>query len=1658
MSALQGSPVKGVSAPLRTPLRDVQNELAPRQQTHKLKSVMPESTTPGKKGHITSCHTAPRYVEDHVDEMQKTPCESPNVAPKIDSSSDSPDDPGDMTYKSFVCLGGEIQLSDTLDAADVTLGIPLDSNSHSTCVDGELVEGSFQSFQDDEPHFDHPYHQAERGMISSSDVSAVTLNATDMSASPDSLSTSHLAVTHQGTTDVGDVTFKSYDCSGVQIEVLGTPDKTSELSAFFKNLTVQDCQALSQSTVSFDGGEEVLLSSSQHADHPYCDVEKSMSREPAVCSSHELSIEQALEEDLVFQMHSKSHVESLLQVEETNADAGSNNGQIEDITFKSFTCTGGEVEILEDASILSEQSAAIMEEKILENSQISVNVTVPEEETSAAVLPGEGHVDHPYSEIQRPFASDVPVTNPSSEILIGPERRGDEESSGAQVICEDDKMTSVHGEDSAVLSYDRDLSSCTDDVSTKSSAPVPEDSEMTPSSAGSQHAPPERSSGGLDSALGSSGHPLQTSESEPEEMRRDSPQSVLAEPPFGHPLQLSAPCTPKASFLCRSILLDPQADEQDSRLWAGALDSPLPPPQLNSTALPSSLACTSVPPSPSGQAPPVAPEALVAAAPEAPVSAAPEAPVSAAPEAPVSAAPEAPVSAAPEAPVSAAPEAPVSAAPEAPVAVAPEAPVAAAAAAAAVVVRAAPPLDPLAAQAALLGCGPLQEQLRQMAELLIAAASGNMAPRPAAAAAAAAVVERHHAEAATTPVKQRSVSVCTSPMQCVERSMNTSVQPVVEVPVSDASTTTDSLLWNLSPGCLEALPRAELEQRLTSYIIMSEALLQQLASARAQAPNAGPPPSDMRNQLIQTDHTELSQMETYKDLYVIALDKIKSLQQDLQDLQNLQHNMQAVSSNMVAVKTDAEDTLASMKEIGGIVTADQEEMSRQVSQMRSLYGKCRETLRKMQQKTRDCLQQRDGMRQSMEEAQQDKQAAFSVVEQLRAHCASQLAELEESVGSHQQLLEALRRSCPLQAAFNNDYVETLSEAKELLKVKLEDHASLLEELGRARSLLRRSRPVLQQLHQRASRAQEQSEQDRAERQQALEDRAQIQQELEQEQASLQDAEQQIGDLNTQLTILSAEMGVLRQQLAEVEEERDQLQRRSTELSATVTSTLASYTFLEQALGSETRKMQQSKHEAQEAIEKASGLEQALEASQRQVLELSEALAQRDGQVSELQAQAETHTAQLRQLPKLEAELSSSKEMNEFLQMENELTREQMSESEGMLRSQLQGLRERNLECEDLKLALSQLRQERDAVQEELCSSTRRARALLQDQGEQLRQATSHVTMLQHQVLCFNSTLEIALATAASEPCTEEEECPEQPASFVDSIMRAMTQEEDEEQERPSYTSEDTEVEDGHADGLSSTRSAFSRVPATTPKKQQDRESSVVQAVAQLSEMFSKLTSTIQQFQQHQDTEQEQLHRAKEGLQEELREEAHRHQQEEQELREQLHRLQTQLEKDATALQQKAQDEKTLNKLCGEMDKNLEQAQKHRAENIELRREGAELRRALQQSQVEAHVLKEELNRAVGQSASSTKAMDERIRLLKEVEKLRQSLAEVEESRSKLMERAKRHQTVHVTNQNKLERELHLLDHMIETVRKTLLSVPHVVKSCAELQKLLEFLG
>ncbi|KTF79529.1 hypothetical protein cypCar_00030103 [Cyprinus carpio] len=782
---------------------------------------------------------------------------------------------------------------------------------------------------------------------------------------------------------------------------------------------------------------------------------------------------------------------------------------------------------------------------------------------------------------------------------------------------------------------------------------------------------------------------------------------------------------------------------------------------------------------------------------------------------------------------------------------------------------------------------------------------------------------------------------------------------------------------------------------------------------------------------------------TFRDLYGIALERIQSLEHDQELLLSLYDGVQAVRIGMHSFKSSTEDAIFKMKQIGDSVNVDQETLSRQISQMKCVCGRYKETLRRMEQKMKD-------MTHRMDEALEQREAAFSVTQQVRDYHAARVAELEHTVGSHQELMTALKLAYPSLVELSKSCMESIGAANEHLRRKHEDHTSLLAELRKAQELIRRTNPVLLQLRQRSVTAVESRGQHQEERDRVVDERDLMEAELEHTRSSLHDARQQVSDFSTQQSIMSSEMSVLREQLNQAEEERFQLQRRSAELSATVSSTLASYTSLEQTLASQTSKLQQSVFDVQQASERANRVEEALETSRKQLEDYEDALSQRESLIKELHAEAEIHRHQLGLLTQLQSELCSAKEMSEFLQAENDLARDQMEESERLLRGHLQSLRERDSECEDLRLALEQLRLEKDSVQEELDSTRDKARSMLLEQGEQMAQASNDLVLLNHRVCCLTGILKESLASEESESSDKTSQPLRHPSSsFVGSVMVAMMKTQEPETASPEGSEE-------QQDGIVSETSAFTRIPPTTHTEgREERRSRMLDLLCDLGESISDLQLTLDQLRVQRDAEQQTLKQTVCGLQEALQEESERRRQHVSELRQTVERLQAQVEKDAAVLLQKAQDERNLRKLCRELEENMEAAHKHRAENSELRREVADLRRLEQQAQVEAQVLREELNRTGVQSAASAKALDERIKLLREVEKLKANLLE---NRAKVLERAKRHQRVHAMNQSKLERELHLLDEMIETVRQTLSSIPDRVKSCPELQKLVEFIG
>ncbi|XP_051939563.1 sperm-associated antigen 5 [Hippocampus zosterae] len=953
----------------------------------------------------------------------------------------------------------------------------------------------------------------------------------------------------------------------------------------------------------------------------------------------------------------------------------------------------------------------------------------------------------------------------------------------------------------------------------------------------------------------------------------------------------------------------------------------------------------------------------------------------------------------------------------------------------------------------LIPDGPLQQQLRQMAEFLLLA-SGKI-------------------NFAAPPAKSCGVGVGVTPVKMLDRSLNTSgeFERKADLSNADACTLTDPLplMWNCPAGSLDSVPREELEQRLTSSTVMVEALVQQLAVARALcAPSAGPPPSQLRNKLVQTDHTELSQTTMYRDLYMAALDRIGNLEQDGSSVQELIRYMQEMRVTMASLTGDTDAALSDMKQMEAHVREDHRRLASHYGKMKLLCTKFKEMQTRMTQKVDEAFRQRDEMKTQMEDAQTSKEAAFSTVEQVRTRCAGEMAALRRSVGSQQELLAALNVTFPELVALNETNSETLSSASDVLCQTMQDHSSLTNELSSVRSLVLRTTPLLLRLNEKAAAALRERDEHMSARDQAQEEKEQLQEELRKATFSLQTADEQIGDLSLQVNILTSEMGVLRQKLKEGEEQRAELERTLTEMSATVCSTTAAHTFLEHTLAEETSRLQQAQRDASTAKETADHLASSLCQAEEWADELSRDLAEKEEHLRRLRELSQSQSSQIQQLRGVCAELGAAAEMNEFLQAENEVAREQLAESENMLRV----LHERNIQCEDLKADLSRLERERKSVQEELEATRMKADTSQRKRSEELAQAVTEITLLHHTLRVVTDKLHDVLGGEKpkpnnSQPALKVEQ--QQPSSsFLDCVTVTLTAEKNDDEEQDEETKTTDVSTDSRRESIFSENSAFTRLPVTPKKKQpvarevdeeeKEEQSGVAEVLAHLSDMVTELVGALESVQRQKDARAEELQHATYSLEMALQDTNSKHRAEVSELKHQLSCLRRQAEHREQALQQQAQDSKMITKLMNDVTEAQELMLKHRIEYNELRKEMTELHRSLQQSETEVQILRAELRKAGAQTTSEVVEKEEKILLLKEVERLKTSLQETEKTRGKLLERAKRYQQIQELNQQKCENEVRMLNNMMNKVRETLLSLPEVVKTCEQLQELLEYLG
>ncbi|KAF1573118.1 Sperm-associated antigen 5, partial [Eudyptes moseleyi] len=218
-----------------------------------------------------------------------------------------------------------------------------------------------------------------------------------------------------------------------------------------------------------------------------------------------------------------------------------------------------------------------------------------------------------------------------------------------------------------------------------------------------------------------------------------------------------------------------------------------------------------------------------------------------------------------------------------------------------------------------------------------------------------------------TPVPTAVTGTFMTPRDLRERSMNTSAGsfPCAK----DSAAETDSLLWHCPREQLKSLPRAELEGRLESTLIIIEALSLQLRDwQESQRPLPGVGPAEQRDVLTQTDVTHpKGEEEIYRNLYLELRRKMEALQRQRGAEQDLQRELELTTAGTSAWSRQcllfrglADAAFQSLQDEQGALDRERE-------QARALVSRCRAVLESVPGKLRSCLEERDATRQRADE-------------------------------------------------------------------------------------------------------------------------------------------------------------------------------------------------------------------------------------------------------------------------------------------------------------------------------------------------------------------------------------------------------------------------------------------------------------------------------------------------------------------------------------------------------------------------------------------------------------------------------------------------------------------------------------------------------------------
>ncbi|KAM4886584.1 sperm-associated antigen 5 [Sylvia borin] len=349
-----------------------------------------------------------------------------------------------------------------------------------------------------------------------------------------------------------------------------------------------------------------------------------------------------------------------------------------------------------------------------------------------------------------------------------------------------------------------------------------------------------------------------------------------------------------------------------------------------------------------------------------------------------------------------------------------------------------------------------------------------------------------------TPVLSMATGTFMTPRDVWERSMNTSRG---SLPCAkDSAAETDSLLWHCPREHLKTLPRAELEGRLESTLIIIEALSLQLRDWQKSQSGVGP--AKQRDALTQTDTTH-PEGGTWSSQSLLFQGLADAAFRSLQDEQ------------------------------GALAQKQKQEVSQ-----------CQAVLESVPSKVQSCLEERDAIRQRVDEALQAKDQGYLFLEAFCAHASAQISARDQSLASQQELSTLLAHAINLQASLSAK-AQSFREFLDITFENLEkERRALDEEREQTRALVSQSHALLERVPSKLRSCLEELAAARERAEEALQAKEEASCQLEKTLVTLQDTGAQLEQLTVANSHLGKDLNSVMINLASVEQERDALQQEN----------------------------------------------------------------------------------------------------------------------------------------------------------------------------------------------------------------------------------------------------------------------------------------------------------------------------------------------------------------------------------------------------------------------------------------------------------------------------------------------------------------------------------